>query len=53
MRMIQVYELNEQQQDILWSDECPYCGSKIIETVRTVDYAYWVCSRCDIIFNCE
>ena len=47
-KVINVFELSEHQQDILWSDNCPYCNSKILETERTVDHAYWVCPRCDV-----
>jgi len=52
-RLIFTYELNDRLQDILWSDTCPFCSSKIIECEKTVNYAYWACSRCDICFKVE
>ena len=52
-RLILTYELNEHPHDILWSDTCPLCSSKIIEFEKTVDFAYWVCKYCDTYFRME
>ena len=52
-KIIPTYELSGYQQDILWRDVCPYCTSKILDTQRTADLAFWICGRCDIYFRCE
>jgi len=52
-RIINVFELSGHQQDVLWSNHCPYCLASIIETEKTENDAYWYCHRCDIRVVCE
>lgn len=53
-QIINLWELNEAEQDELWvSSMCPKCGSKILDSVITVDYTSFLCSRCDILYICE
>jgi len=52
-KLIYTFELNDHQQDILWSDTCPLCSAKIIEVEKTVDFAYWMCKYCDTCFRLE
>ena len=52
-RLVYTFQLNDHQQDILWSDTCSFCSSKIIEVEKTVDFACWNCSRCDVCFRME
>jgi len=52
-RLIYTFQLNEHQQDILWSDICPFCSAKIIEVEKTVDFACWFCKFCDTYFRME
>lgn len=51
-RIISSYELTDSQQDILWSDTCPYCSGNIISE-RNCDFAIFQCYRCDCQFICE
>jgi DNA-directed RNA polymerase subunit RPC12/RpoP len=52
-KLIKTWTLNSEQQDNLWKNYCPICGSKIIITERNVDFARWLCERCDTLFLCE
>ena len=53
-KMVQVWELSISEQDALWiHNRCPKCGSIILDITKTVDYAEFACSRCDIFYYCE
>ena len=53
-QIINLWQLNDTEQDKLWINSvCPKCGAKIIQKEITVDYANFVCSRCDISYVCE
>jgi len=52
-RIINVHELSGHQQDVLWSNICPYCSANIEERDSNVDYAYFHCGYCDITFIVE
>lgn len=52
-KLIYTYQLSGHQQDVLWSNNCPYCSGKINKVEKTTDYAYWECDYCEITFRCE
>lgn len=53
-KIIQVYELQEHQQDELWIyNTCPNCGATIQDKGMTVDDAWWQCERCDRMYIVE
>lgn len=53
-QQIQLWSLDEEDQnEVMFNDKCPYCGSKIFERVSNAEGASWTCKYCDILFYIE
>lgn len=51
---IELWQLNHDDQDMLWiNNQCPKCGSRIIERASTENYITWFCKFCDVAYWIE